>query len=91
MPRLTKPPSPKKLATSHKRKAPTPIKVHAGSNITKSEYSPETGQLTVTFAQGSTYQYDGVKPATAKGFTDAASQGSFLHTHVIGKHKATKI
>lgn len=87
---LRKLPKPKKLATKH-RAPSSPKAASRSSNIQAHEYSPETGHLTVTFAGGRKYRYEGVDAKTASGMDDATSRGSYLHSNVIGKFDATKI
>lgn len=61
------------------------------SSIEDHSYSPETGQLTVTFRGGRTYRYDGVPQEIADGLERTPSKGTFMHTSVIGKFSHTKI
>lgn len=61
------------------------------SQIEDHQYSPETGHLTVTFAGGRSYRYEGVSQDTADGLASAESKGRYLHASVIGKHSAVKI
>jgi hypothetical protein len=89
---LPRPGKPKKLTTTHKRspiKATPPAK--KSSNVASTSYDPELGQLTVQFASGSRYRYEGVSKDTASGIDTADSVGRYLHAHVIGKHDAVKI
>lgn len=92
---LKKPPrlkSPRKLATHFKR---APIKGSAlakgSSHVESTQYDPDLGHLTVTFAGGRRYRYSGVSKETAAGIDTAESLGQYLHAHVIGKHDAIKI
>lgn len=91
---MKKPTTLKQLA-ARTRKRPTPATKttarRAGSNVSGHEYSPETGHLTVTFHGGRQYRYSGVDKELAERFRDSSSQGSFLHSHIIGKFDATKI
>lgn len=79
----------KTIQTVAKRKPAPPVKRR--SNISAHDYDPETGHLTVTFHGGRRYRYEGVDRKTAEGLRDAASQGTYLHAHVIGKFDATKL
>lgn len=93
MRKLPRMPKPKSLPNSHRRK-PMAIKAldtRLGSHIEAHDYSPETGQLTVTFSGGRRYAYSGVSKETAAGLDKADSKGHYLHTHVIGKHDHSKI
>lgn len=88
LPTLPKPP---RLPTKARAPATKTTARRAGSNVQGHEYSPETGHLTVTFHGGRQYRYEGVDKELAEKFRDSSSQGSFLHSHIIGKHDATKI
>lgn len=91
--KLPSPPKPRSLPTKHrdKPKAPAVIKGHAGSSVMDHSYSPETRHLTITFRRGQQYRYEGVDPKTAAAFKGADSQGSFLHSSIIGKFTHSKI
>lgn len=80
----------KKHATV-KRPTPATRAGRAASNILDQTYSPETGHLTVTFAGGRSYRYEGVSQETADGLANAESKGRYLHASVIGKHTAVKL
>lgn len=93
MRKLPRMPKPKSLPASHRRKqiaVPSPD-TRLGSHIEAHEYSPETGQLTVTFSGGRRYAYSGVSKETAAGLDKADSKGGYMHAHVIGKHEHSKI
>jgi hypothetical protein len=75
---------------SLKRKPPVKARA-ASTNVLDHSYSPETGHLTVTFHGGRQYRYEGVDQKTADGLGSADSKGSFLHTHILGQFRATKI
>lgn len=94
MSKLRRPPSPPRMPTKPRSKPIPAAKStarRAGSNVQGHEYSPETGHLTVTFHGGRQYRYSGVSKEIAERFRDSSSQGSFLHSHIIGKFDATKI
>jgi hypothetical protein len=63
----------------------------AQSNIEAHTYSPETGQLTVTYRGGRQYSYAGVPAEIADGLEKADSKGRFIHANIIDKFPATKI
>lgn len=88
---MKKLPRPRTLPKKHR----TPVKAKPAanrpSNTLTHEYSPRTGRLTVTFAGGRQYRYEGVSAETAAGLESAVSKGGYLHAHVIGKHDAIKI
>ena len=86
-------PKPRSLPTKHrdKPKPPSTVQGRAGSNVTSHSYNPETGQLTVTFHGGRSYQYDHVDPKIAADFRDSGQQGTFLHNHIIGQHPTKRI
>jgi hypothetical protein len=63
----------------------------SSSNILNHDYSPETGQLTITYRGGRQYRYDGVSEEVAAGLDKAGSKGRYLHAYVIDKHDAVKL
>lgn len=77
---------------TQKRSIPVPaLDTRLGSHIEDHKYCAETGHLTVTFAGGRSYRYEGVSQETADGLASAESKGRYLHASVIGKHSAVKI
>lgn len=93
MRKLPRMPEPKSLPTKHRivLKSARTSQQSGTNNIEAHDYSPETGQLTVTFSGGRRYAYSGVSKETAAGLDKADSKGHYLHTHVIGKHDHSKI
>jgi hypothetical protein len=92
LPKMKRPRRPVPMPTTHKRstiKATPPPK--KSSNVASTSYDPDLGHLTVQFASGSRYRYEGVSKDTASGLDTADSVGRYLHAHVIGKHDAVKI
>lgn len=73
-----------------KRPVKKPAKVGA-SHITSHSYDPGTERLTITFYGDRAYHYYGVPKDLAEDFAGATSKGSFLHKHIIGKHRAVLI
>jgi hypothetical protein len=63
----------------------------SSSNIQDHSYSPETGQLTITYRGGRQYRYEGVSKEIAAGLDKADSKGRYMHAHVIDKHDAVKL
>jgi len=51
----------------------------SSSNIESSDYDAETQTLTITFQNGSSYEYTNVPPAIHRGLQAAGSTGSFFH------------
>lgn len=93
MKKLPSPPRPRSMPTKHRDKPhpSTSAPRRAGSNVTSSSYCPKTGCLSVTFHGGRTYRYEGIDTKMAADFRDSTSQGSFLHSHIIGKFTGSKI
>jgi hypothetical protein len=87
---MKKMPTIKKIGTVAKRK-PAPKAGSTGPNVISHEYSPETGQLSVTFHHGARYVYHDVPTEIANEFKSAGGSGSYLHRHVIGKFDATRL
>lgn len=61
------------------------------SNIVDHTYSPETGQLTITYRGGRQYLYHGVSEEVAAGLGNAESKGRYIHANIIDKHKAVRL
>lgn len=61
------------------------------SSVEHHEYSPETGHLIVTFRGGRRYRYEGVSADVAAGLEGADSKGSFVNSHIAGRHRVTPL
>lgn len=66
----------------------TPLR---SSNVAAAGYDPETRELHVEFAGGSTYVYSDVDAATAAGLMTAPSPGKYLNMHVKDAHDARRL
>lgn len=53
-------------------------------------YDPEQQKMEVTFKNGQTYEYHGIKPVTHAMFVNAKSVGSHLTKHITPHHKFNK-
>lgn len=92
MKKLPPPPKLKKLATRHTRTRPTaPPAQSRSSTVAAHSHDPETGHLTVTFTNGSTYRYHDVDPAHGVALASTDSKGSYLHKNIIPHHKGEKV
>jgi hypothetical protein len=61
------------------------------SNIARLQYDEETGELSVLFRSGKTYQYEGVDSDTWNAFTTAPSAGRFFNQEIKGKYKEQQV
>ncbi len=57
------------------------------SHIKSIGYDPETKTMEVAFVNGSSYAYDGVKPALHQALLAAPSVGKHFRANVHGKFK----
>jgi hypothetical protein len=60
------------------------------SFISVRDYNPMTGDLTITFMDGSQGTYKNVPSQTVDGFDDSESPGSFLSNNLKNVHKWEK-
>jgi len=63
----------------------------SSSNIDTVHYDNHHMLLSVTFHDGSVYNYTNVPPAKYQALMNAPSKGSYLHHHIKGKHQTTKL
>jgi hypothetical protein len=61
----------------------------ASSHIAQAEYDHDTGDMTVTFQNGSNYTYHNVARSNWRGMQTAQSAGEYLHRHIKGRHSYT--
>ena len=55
-------------------------KVFQSGHLQSGSFDPETGTMTITFANGQTYIGKDVPPVMWKGLSQATSPGSFFHS-----------
>lgn len=55
------------------------VPLSLGSHLGGASYDPDTQELSVTFAGGSTGIYSGVPEDVVDAFSNAPSSGSYLH------------
>jgi hypothetical protein len=56
------------------------------SAISLVEYDDETQELTVTFANGQSYDLTGVPPDMYEGLINASSAGKYFNTYLKGQY-----
>jgi KTSC domain len=61
------------------------------SSLQNIEHVPASGQLIITFKDGSRYHYSGVPDALVSGLMAAKSPGTFFHHNVKGKFQSKKL
>jgi len=61
------------------------------SSLQNVEHVPGSGQLIITFKDGSRYHYSGVPDALVSALLAAKSPGAFLHHNIKGKFKSKKL
>ncbi len=61
------------------------------SHISSIDYSIITGNLTVEFKNGKSYEYADVSKATYAAFLIAPSKGLFLSNNLKGKYETSKL
>ena len=61
------------------------------SNINTVHYDNHHSLLSITFNDGSVYNYANVSPEKYKALMNAPSKGSYLHSHIKGKYATTKL
>lgn len=61
------------------------------SNIKRAVYNTENSVLTVTFNNGSIYEYEGVSWTLFTKFRMSDSQGRFFNLEIAKKHKYKKV
>ncbi len=57
------------------------------SNIASADHDPATGDLRVTFKNGSTYVYADVPEDVAAGLHSAESAGQYLNSEIKGQYE----
>lgn len=77
--------------TQLRRNKPKLLPEPRGPSVEHHDYSPETGHLIVTFRGGRQYRYEGVAQETADGLAKAESKGSFINSHIAGRHKIVSL
>lgn len=63
----------------------------SSSNLESVGYDPDSAMLEIEFHDGSIYQYSGVPQDVHAALMAAASLGSFLHKHIMGKYSYRKV
>jgi len=61
------------------------------SNVAAAGYHGPTRTLHVVFHSGGHYTYHNVAPALYERFLKSESKGNFLHKHVKGRHRFSKL
>ncbi len=56
------------------------------SNIASADHDPATGDLRVTFKNGSTYIYSNVPEHVVEGLHSAESAGGYLNSQIKGQY-----
>jgi KTSC domain len=51
----------------------------------------DNGTLTVSFRDGSVYNYHGVPDDEAQALVEAASVGKYLHNNIVGRYRHERI
>lgn len=63
----------------------------SSSNIESSDYDKETDTLSITFSNGSTYEYSNVPPAIHRGLQAAGSAGSFFRRAIMPRFSSEQV
>ena len=63
----------------------------ASSNIAGITYDDEEQTLVVRFNKGGVYEYSGIPPNVADGFSSAPSAGTYLHQFIKGQYSYEKV
>ncbi len=66
----------------------TPV---SSTNLASVGYDPGSKILEIEFRQGSVYQYSNVPKSVYHGLMNAASHGSFFHSHIRDRYPTTRI
>lgn len=61
------------------------------TNIKSVGYDPKERTLAVAFSDGSLYHYHNIERNKFEDLAEAKSVGSFLHEHIKGVYKHTKM
>ena len=61
------------------------------SNVSSVGYDPKSKTMEVEFKDGSIYHYHGVDSTTHSDLISAKSVGKYIHAHVKGQYKHSKI
>jgi len=61
------------------------------SNLHGVDYEPWSETLTITFRNGSVYEYYGVPATVCNGLLDADSPGRFHHEHIKNHYSCKRI
>jgi hypothetical protein len=78
-------------AKKGKKGAPMERVPVTSSTIVSVGYDAATGTLEVEFKSGDVYQYFDVPPRVHEEFMAAQSQGKFLHQHIKGRYRYSKL
>lgn len=65
--------------------------VSNSNQVSEYGYSAESNTLAVRFKNGGMYHYHDVPERIAKGFDEAESKGSYLHSHIKPTFKYSRI
>ncbi|MFT4925594.1 MAG: hypothetical protein ACI8WB_001687 [Phenylobacterium sp.] len=63
----------------------------SSSNVESIGYDEDSETLQVTFNNGMTYQYFDVPEQLFDGLCNAGSVGSYLHAHIKGTYRYSKV
>lgn len=66
-------------------------KVAQSSHLMNYEYDPNTETLTITFVNGSVYQYSGVPLTVFHNMAQSGGAGTYFWANVRDKYPATKL
>ena len=72
--------------SSAPRTSDTQMQQVQSSALRSTGYEEHTRLLTITFLDGSTYEYDDVPQDVYKGLVSASSQGSYFNTYIRGRY-----
>lgn len=61
------------------------------SNVANLAYEERSGELQVTFKNGSRYAYNGITPKRWHDLKHAKSVGGFIHSKILPKHEGRKL
>jgi KTSC domain len=67
------------------------VPIKDSSNIAVIGYHPQSQTLHVVFHNGGHYTYHHVDPKLHDQLMKAPSKGAFLHKHIKGRHRFTKL
>jgi hypothetical protein len=63
----------------------------SSSNLRSVGYDEDDETLEIIFHDGGTYRYDGVPSYIYQQLMNAASKGTYFHSHIKNRYRTTKI